>query len=171
MDCGHPQLIGGVALCSRGRTISSSLWVISERVWDHIWLHWSESLHEFLEANFRITIQVEAAHDRNQLALQSLVAEFGQEASDCCFVDVPEICGVDSLERTPDAELLEFLKVLLQLFEFELEVDFLGEEDCQLTFNKRVQVLVAQRAARGPLRAGSSQIGVSTWKHDRHETE
>ena len=130
MDCGSPQLIGDMALCSRGRTISSSLWVISERVLDHVWLHWSESLHEFLEANFRITIQVKAAHDCNQLALESLVAEFGQEASDCCFVDVPEICGVDSLECTPDAELLEFLEILLQLFEFELEVNFLGEEDC-----------------------------------------
>ena len=138
MDCGSPQLISGVALCSRGRTVSSSFWVISERIRDHIWLHWSESLHEFLKANFRIAIQVEAAHDCNQLALESLVAEFGQEASNCCFVDVPEVRGVDGLERTPDAELLEFLKILLQLFEFELEVDFLGEKDRQLTFDKRV---------------------------------
>ena len=171
MDGGSPQLIGGAALRSGGGRVSSSLWVISERVLDHVWLHRSKCLDEFLEANFRITIQVEAAHDCDQLTLESLVAEFGQETSDCCFVDIPEVRGVNSLERASDAELLEFLEVLLQLFEFELKVDFLGEENCQLTFNDRVQVLIALRATRGPLRAGSSQIGVSTWKHDRHETE
>ena len=63
------------------------------------------------------------------------MTNFLKEPSQCLFVNISEIRGVNSLESSSDAESLEFLKILLQLLKFKLEIDFHGKEDCHLTFN------------------------------------
>ena len=94
------------------------------------------------------------------------MSDFLKESSNRYFVNVSEIRGVNGLESSSNAKLLEFLEVLLQLFEFQLEVNFLSEQDCHLTLNEWIQVLITLSTTRWSLRASCSQVCISAWKHN-----
>ena len=66
------------------------------------------------------------------------MADFLEEASQRSFVNISEILRVNRFESSPSAELLKFLEILFQLFEFKLKVDLLREENCHLALDEGI---------------------------------
>ena len=127
INCGgHQFIVNLISTIAWGCTVSF-LWEISDGIQNHIWLHWRQRFNEFLEADFCISIQIDSSHDCDKFSLDWTVSDFLKKSSNRYFINVSEIRGVNSLESSSNAKLLEFLEILLQLFEFQLEVNFLSE--------------------------------------------
>lgn len=90
---------------------------------DDIWLYARKGFDKFRERQLCVSVEVKAAHDCYELALDRLVTHLLEKPTKCCLIDVAIVEFVNRLESPANAELVEVLEIGLELLKLELEVD------------------------------------------------
>ena len=112
------QIVGSTAI---------SLSDVAEGVLDNVWLDGGQSFSKLGKAELGVTIKVKSTHDCHELGLEWLMTSTFQKAADRDLVYDLVVLVVNCFEGPSDAESLEFLEVLLELFKTQLKVDLFCE--------------------------------------------
>ena len=115
---------------------------VTNGVSNDIWLNRSQRFDKLVKADLCITIQVKSPHYGNELLFHWAMANFFQETSECLLIDVSEIQGINRFKCSSDAEFLKLFKILFELFEFQLKINFLRQKNSHFPLNKVVQSLI-----------------------------